>query len=437
MASLLDPYTPQETANLTQGRPIAADPGTIPPIPGMDAPYSSNPAAAAYQHGAQAYAQGAQQLQQERLKTQYAQDQHTAGTRVQAFANDPKFAGRGWSQLTPEERQQKTAEIQQVAPTAIPDIPGLWNTAQSAAAGRPVGVNVQEGEIVSAKGPEGATFNQLQPTGTGGTQTDENGNPIPTNKDSIIQGVLGGQFPVSMLTTMARKNPQMYAAIIGEIHQKDPTWTPQEYAAREKARESFYGNAKNAQSIQSSNLFAEHAGQAFDLIDGMNNSTIPGWNHFANKLGDLAGTKNSTARQQFDTAAHTMATEYAKALSGGVPNEAEIRAYEKLLDPALGPATLKANIQQMAHAVNARLGNLQNEWDTTVKAPRQEGPFLSKQSRDTLERMGVNPATPTTQGAQGPTGAPQVQQVDSQQQYDALPKGAQYRDSHGRIGTKR
>lgn len=410
MASALDPYTPTEKAAVTNGQPIdPTTPGAAPTIPGLEH-LSANPSLANYQEGQQNFAGQQLQRQQQQISMQQAAEQRAAGAEMQAFASDPTKPKGGYYALDPYQQQ----DFQKRYPTIAPQIPGLFNAAQSEAAGRPVGANITDADQASGEAG-GVKFATLPPT-----SVDANGQVSP----SLLQGTAKMVASMELNPELGRMTPTQKMRVYQMAKQINPQFDAQDYETRLKARESFYGNSKNAQSILSANTFAGHAGQAYDLVDAMDNGNKPGLNSITNKLGDLWGTANSTNRLQFQTAAHTMATEYAKALSGGVPNEGEIKEYEALLSPNLGPDTLKRNIQQMAHAVGERLGNLQQEYNNTVKSTRPE-PFLTQPAQATLARIGVNTGAPEASPAPG--AAPQAPPVlTDRSQFDALPSGAIY-----------
>lgn len=394
MASALDPYTPAEKAQQSG----------VPSIPGLDS-LSLSPELAAHQMNQQAY-QGEQiKSQQQALEAQRQAATREAQTGVARDIADPNLQ-KGWNDLTPEQRQGQQVKY---SPLVWGDLPTMHNAAVSQVTGRPTGARITADDQASGEAA-GVKFNYLPPN----APADENGQQQTSNRDALIQGFLQRKLP---LTALPRQGPQR-AQIIGSIMQQDPTWSPQDYEAQNKARESFVGQGKNGQSILSANTLVGHLGQANDLVDSLGNGSSPGLNTVTNAIGNQVGTKAAQARSQFATAADTAATEYAKMLSGGIPGQKEIESFKKMLDPNLPPNYLKRNIQQMAHAMGERLGNLQNEWKNTVKSQR-DIPFLTPESRVTLDRLGVNHA------AIDPVGAQQAPAVQSTPQPTAQPAQVQ------------
>lgn len=425
MATALDPYS---TSELQQRAPA---------IPGLDDPTGGSPALASHLGQVTALQHNQLANQQAQVDAQKQAELRNAASEISTYATG-QHAGKGWSAIPQELRQHFATSY----PHAVADIPGLFNAQQSAATGRPVGANITQDDIASGEAG-GVKFSQLAPT----PQPDADGQGGSSNRDALIQGFVSRQLPLSALP---RSGPQK-AQIIGAIMRADPTWTPQDYEAQNKARESFVGQGKNAQAILSANTLVNHLGQAADLIDGMDTTRAPLWNSVSNAISESVGGPHSAQIGQYRAAAQTAATEYAKMLSGGIPGQQEIKAYEKLLDPSLGPAQLRANILQMAHAMGERLKNLQNEWQTSVKAQR-DVPFLTGNSPQVLQKLGVNPAELDPVGAKA-TGQPtppalppaaQTQQPVAQQlptiatkhQFDALPKGSAFIGSDGKRYNK-
>lgn len=409
MASLLDIYTPPTTAPRTNGATI---PGLDTPeapytIPGLEQPISDDPGIARSQQ--RQLSNAVQQLSARELVTKQQQDQVaaaqaraklTAQNAIPSYASDPRTTGKAWHELHPDIQ----SAIQTAHPTLASELPGMWNQYQSVSTGRPVGAKVGQDEIVSGEVPGGFKFQNIQPTDSSGT--DATGQPSTSNKEQAVQGILKRSIP---LTTLGRGNDPFKRAVIAEVMRRDPQWSAQDYDAQHDARKSFVGQGKNAQSIIAANTVVDHFGQVNDLVDQLNNSGWPIWNQIANPVAKGMG---NTAITKFQTAAQTAATEYAKMLAGGVPNESEIKHYQSMLDPNLGPQQLKQNIQQMAMMMGSKLRELENEWNTSVRAPR-DVPFLTGNSPQTLQRLGVNIGMidPVSAGAQGPTGAPQPVQL--------------------------
>lgn len=425
MASALDPYSPAETA----ARPASAT--SLPQIPGLDFATATDPTFAQGQqqvagaHEQQLRQQALQQETQQRtIQAGLAQDQRTAQTAISAYGQDPELKGKGYYQLNPHQVKRVQTGI---PASQIPQIPGMFNDVQSAAAGHPVGGKIGEAEIASGKA-NGIEYSQLDPTGAPGA---DNG-VEPTTFNGQVQGFVRRQLPLSALPKSGPMKQRLLSAILAA----DPTFTPQDYEAQQKARDAFVGQGKNAQSILSANTLVGHLAQANDLVDAMNGGGSPLVNKIGNAIGDAAGTQAANARNQFTTAAHTAATEYAKMLSGGIPGEQEIKNYENLLSPNLSPQMLKTNIQQMAHAMGERMGNLQSEWNNTVKSQR-DVPFLTPEARANLAKLGINDAAVDPVGAnprQTQPTAPAIPQA-AQQGGDKFQTGKTYIDGKGNRAT--
>lgn len=331
------------------------------------------------------------QLQAQQNAANRQQSLETAGGDAAQWALDPHYMGKSWAEQPDEVHQH----FQTAYPEIQSEIPGIVNKAAAEVASpiRPTKyqhvTNPQTGEM----GAFDPVTGEYKSTPTQ-QPSDPNAFTNPANQNAMIQGFLNGQLGSSALP---RGGP-MKAAIINKILAQDPKWTPQDADARAKARESFAGNGVNAKNIVSLNTMLEHLGQVDDTVGGLNNGTTPMLNRGENFLAQQFGTQGNKAIQKFKTASETAATEYARALTGGVPSVAQIKEAQAMLDPAQDPAVLKSNIQEMAKMAGGRLGALQNEWTNTVKGKR-DIPFITGNSPARLRQFGIDPAS--IEGASG------------------------------------
>lgn len=377
-----DPYSQP------MGQTMAApkDEGTY--IPGLDAPASPNPIMAGMQQRKLQYENEGMQQQENQAKLAQQQDRIAAAAAAAQLATDPTTHGKAFHELSPEWQQH----LYSLAPSITQEIPGLVNTAQTAATGRPVGAKLLADETASAEvNGTKVTGIMAQPE----TQVDPNtGQTInaPSNVDSMSKMVADLDLPMSVL---GRLPPQVKMRVLtgaAKIAQsRGQEFNAQNYEAQQKARESFQPGGKNGQAILFNNTVLDHLAGVHDLVDSLNNNQR--FSVLNAPLNAIAsGIGGNTAIGRFQTAANTAATEYAKALAGGnQPAEPEIKHFQELLNPNLGPEQLKQNIQQMAVLLGGKVHELQNEWDATVKKPR-DVPFLNDGAIKNLYKIGVNPA---------------------------------------------
>lgn len=431
---MLDPYTPAEKTQQQAG----TVPSGTPAIPGLNTPMSMFPALAEHQQAAQGLQRNAIEAQQQQVQAQIAQEGRQASREMSAYANDPSTQGKGWNEIDPARR----ADILSRYPNTAPQIPGMFNSAQSSATGRPVGVKVQDGEQVSGDVPGGFKFQNIQPTATDNTVDPATGAPISSNRQEIIDGIKSGQLPASSIAAMSRRNPQLYMSILGEVRRENPDWTPQAYQAQQKARDSFVGDAKNAQMILNANTLIHHLGALSDATNQLGNTGTPAVNWVKNTWDNATG---ATAPGNFDNIASAVAEEKTKLMRGGVPDAATVAHERALLNANKAPEQIKGQIAANVNLMQGKLQELENQWKQSVGMQRNI-PFLGPEARQILQgKLGIDPNTiDPVGGAQGQPAQPAAPAtpatpptINSQAEYDKLPSGTRYMDSHGKTATKK
>lgn len=386
MASLLDPYTPAEAA-APQGQPA-----TPPPIPGLDLPLSTNPALATHQMGARSYA--GEGLQQQGLQTQQrvAQQGRQAAAEIAAFTANPSNPRGGWSALSPEQQQHFISAY----PDAAPTIPGIFNTAQSAAAGRPVGVNVQSGEQVSAKGPDGSTFENVQPTPQAG-QTGALGD----QDQQLASSIARYSVPYTSLQAMARRQPQRYEQLLNAVSQINPNFDANQYPTRQALMKSF-ASGPDASNRTSANTLIGHIDNLLDAGDQLHNRGNQGWNWLANTA---QGWNGNPAQVRFKETSDAVASELSRLFKGtGGASDAQIKEWQANLSPNMSPAQIKESASTALALMQSRLDALRDKYQTGMG--EEPPPMLSKESQAILQKRGLY--TPEGEAApQAPAAQPQ------------------------------
>lgn len=421
MASLLDPYSPTESAPAAQpGQPAA-----LPPIPGIDLPLGTNPALAAHQMAARNYAGEGLQQQGQQTQMRVAQQGRQAAAEIAAFAANPANAKTGWNTTAPEIQQHFISAYPDIAP----QIPGIFNTTQSAAAGRPVGVNVQTGEQVSAKGPDGSTFENVQPT----PQEGQSAGALGDQDQQWVNSIAHYSLPYASLQALARKQPQRYEQLLNAVSQVNPNFDANQYSARQGLMKS-YASGPDAANRTSANTLIGHLDQMLQAGQNLNNRGFTPWNAVANEAQSLTGNPNQVT---FKQTADAVATELSKLFKGtGAASDSEIKEWRQTLSPNASPEQIKASAATALGLMQSRLDALRDKYQTGMG--EEPPPMLSKESQAILQKRGLY--TPGGQSGAEPTAPPSQQEtpkINSQQEYDALPKGAKYVDSAGRTGVKK
>jgi hypothetical protein len=363
---------------------------------------------------------------QQAFEMQHQQATREAQNGIPQDIADPSLQ-KGWNELTPQQRQGQQAKY---SPLVWGDLPTMHNAAVSQVTGRPTGATVQEGEQASGEAA-GVKFQNLQPNATQ-SGVDSSGQPIPTNKDEIVNGLKSGDLPYKMLVTMARKNPQMYMGIVAEVRREKPDWTPQTYEAQQKARDSFSGDAKNAQMILNANTLIHHLGALSDAAEQLPQSNIPAVNWVHNNWAAATG---GTAPGNFNNIAQAVAEEKSKLMRGGVPDAQAVARETALLTANKSPAQIKGQIAANVALMQGKLQELQNQWDASVGLPRTK-PFLAPDAVNILrDKLKVDPKAidpVSAQAAGAPPATPQKPaQTQPQQGQDPYQLGKKYFDAKG------
>lgn len=382
MASLLDTIYSPTAAPQQQAIP-GLDGSGAPHIPGLDQPIDDrDPSVASYQRTQisnrelqQNAATGALNLQKEQLAAQHAAAQLGASNEI---ATHPDAAGKAWGETPQAYRDAMTQKY----PTLAAQLPTMHNEIQSGIAGRPLGVNIREGEQGSGK-VNGVTITGMQPNPT----VDSDGNVKPTDLQNTARMVATGDLKADL----GRFPPAMKMHVYNLAKQINPQFSQQNYEAQQEARKAFLPSGKNGQTITNANTLVNHLGEVADHIDALHNWSGGKWvNSLPNSIsGNVLG---NTAIGAFNTAANTAADEYAKVVAGGnVPDAEQIRNAHAMLDSDLGPDQLRANLKTMAAMMAGRIGTLQNEWNATV-GQKRDVPFLEDPARQILQtKLGFNP----------------------------------------------
>lgn len=440
MASALDPYTPSETA----ARPASA-PG-LPQIPGLDFATATDPTfAQGQQQVAGAHEQQFRQEQQQ-IQAGLAQDQRTAQGRISAFGQNPQFKGRGYNELNPNEVNQ----VQSGVPTSqIPQIPGLWNAAQTASTGRPVGARINPGETASAD-VNGVKISNIVPTGSAGMTYES----LPDSDQRIVDQIGNYQMP---MPSRGAFPPAQIARIRGALSDKygpdsEHPYDAKEYPARQAALTDFKAG-KAASNITSIQTVIGHLRGLSDAVGQLGNTNfLPGIsNTVVNDVGNVTSSGVQAKLANFNSKADAVASELGKVFGGNQPAMSLVHEWRNSISANASPQAQNAAIGSIMEMLGSRMGGLQDQWDKGVKSERTL-PFLTDKNRADLQAMeqrGVPdsnhialdpvgafpqqgqanpavPATPQPAATAAPQAAPQIPVLTGRSQFDALPSGSLY-----------
>jgi hypothetical protein len=383
---MLDPYTPAEKA--AQGN------GAIPTIPGLDE-LSYSPELAAHQQNQQQYQNEQLRAQQQALEFQHATAAREAQTGIAQDIADPNLQ-KGWNELTP---QQRTAQQAKYSPLVWGDLPTMHNTAVSTATGRPVGANIQPGEVASGE-VAGTKLSNIQPPPTAGATSAMEG--LAPQEQGMANEIANYRYPYQALSRIP--GPQRIR-VLNAAAEVNPDFDANQYQTRQGVMKSF-GSGQDAGNIASANTIVEHLDKWLKAGEALHNRSFEPWNSVANKTAEVFGSPAPTV---FQSTADAVASELAKLFKGsGNANVQEIKEWRDNLSPKMSPDQIKAQAQTIINLMDGRLDALKTKWEQGMGTPRQSG-FLSPQARQILESHGLSSAESTTP-AQNTAPAPQTPQ---------------------------
>jgi hypothetical protein len=168
---------------------------------------------------------------------------------------------------------------------------------------------------------------------------------------------------------------------------RDPQgWSEANYKARYDTTNDFRPEGKGGLQVQSLNAFAEHAQEADVLIPAMSNSKSPLYNTAMNEVKTAVGSEQYG---KMTAALEAVKDEYLNFLKNAHASSVEEQARaESILNPNMSPSQIHGVIQQMAHIVAARGGQLQRDYTTTMGKPYAG--MLDPDNDATLRKWGIN-----------------------------------------------
>ncbi len=206
----------------------------------------------------------------------------------------------------------------------------------------------------------------------------------------------------------------------------DPTFDATQYGVRLAARKDFT-QGKAAKNILSLNTAIRHLETLQKASDGLQNRGLTPWNSVVNTVQSKAGASRVV---RFVTAANAVENELAALFKGTGATDQEIKAWRGSFNENMSPEQLRVSITQAVELMGGRLAALQGQYQQAMGKPAAFT-MLNKKSRETLTRMGIDPATvettdvaPATQagptkpvaasGGTAPAAQPSVQPTSAQ-----------------------
>lgn len=207
------------------------------------------------------------------------------------------------------------------------------------------------------------------------------------------------QFP----SGMALSKPY-WQQMLGLVGQYDPTFDQANPRSRATTRVDFT-SGKSAQNITALNTVIGHLDDLDHSIDGLHNMGLPVANRVVNWAAGASG--QDAAIKTFETAKTAVANELTRVFRGTGGAEADIQGWQKQLDAASSPESLRSVVHIMASLINSRLEALGEQYSQGMGRSSDPIRLLTPDKQAMFDRMrnGIAPQEAAHGGAPS-TGIP-------------------------------
>lgn len=262
-----------------------------------------------------------------------------------------------------------------------------------------------------------------------GAGKDANGQPVkdaagkPLTGDALLATLTPGRaaqvkaFAEGRETQLPRGAAQQ--PFLDLVNQYDPTFNNQ----RAATRNAFAPGGKSGQNIQSLNTATVHLDQLGEAAKAMDNGSFRPGNSVFNSTATMFGSQTPT---NFEGVKAAVASEMASALKGNATDQ-EIAANAKTISEASSPKQLAGIVDTNLHVLGAKLNTKDEEYQKAI-GPSASGynPVLPT-AQGVFDKHGIQPIQRLAKATGGASGGTGITTPTSQAQYDALPKGAQFK----------
>lgn len=214
-------------------------------------------------------------------------------------------------------------------------------------------------------------------------------NSVPEDIRDVAKNI--AQFKYPKVSGFALRSPY-FQNMFKVISKVDPTFNYQQYDVRQKALVDYSGQGKNGQNIIAYNTALRHMKSAKDASDELAKSYDASdqlSNYFVHHSKSLSG---DPAYGNYLTNVNTLINEMGRAVSGGVPHEAELKRQLSTLAGGIGyvPNSKQRSevMKQMAKLLGGRLASVE---DNYVRAfgKKPDVSFLDPEAEQTLRDVGA------------------------------------------------
>lgn len=375
------------------------------------------------------------ELQRQQMDAQ--QQQRTAlgqtmASDVSQWTQNPIYQ-KAWQDQPAEFKQHILNAYQPIANEA----PQVTNAAARAATGNPdIGVPpVPSGSpMTETIAPDGKVHRSFQTT-AGADQLPSG--ELPADQENIAKAIAARQFNLTALP----RQPQQRMQILSRVTQLDPNFDEKLYPVQQAVEKSFT-SGPDANNKTSANTLMGHIAELYDAGKQLNNGGVPVWNKLTNAYEQhIAG---NPAQTRFLSASNAVADEMAKLFKGtGAASDSSIKDWKATISSDMSPEQLKSAVATGLNLMQSRLDALGDKYESAMGKPLDR-PILNPRSQAiirNLQREGLpvgDSSQPQELSPTAPASAPaQPPAINSQAEYDKLPSGTRYTDSHGKTATKK
>lgn len=255
-----------------------------------------------------------------------------------------------------------------------------------------------------------------------------------------VQQIIEGDLQLPSANTRSAAGQQLRFAAL----QADPTLNEQRFMMKKSYRENRQNTPGG--SINSLNTVVDHIGVLSQLAEEMKNNPIQAQNKLVNWVKTQLGHPEVTNAA---AATNAVANEMERLMRQSGTSEGGIQSFKNGLSLIeTSPDQAKGQIATTLKIIAGRAGELANSYqrgmgrDQTPADRKFIGSFLSPQARATLTKFGIKADEMLNIGTAPPppsgnAGGSAIPTINTKQEYDALPSGAQYIDGQtGKRATK-
>jgi hypothetical protein len=259
-----------------------------------------------------------------------------------------------------------------------------------------------------------------------------------------LKNLLNGDIPA--ITKYGRSSPA-YDRLADYVNLVNPNFDPQAYNVKMQTKLQYgsqQGNSPGA-AISATNQAIKHLGSLYDFSQQLGNSNYPSIQAIENYFSNQGG---APAVNNFRGMREALATELARAVQKGAPDQKQIDEQRAFINESLGDAQRRsALLSVIPKILEGQLETMDAGWKKSVGKEMPLNKLIDEKSQDALRKLGITNfagrdlgpgATPAPKRAlpPPPTSMADVPTVNNQDEFDNV-KGHWYRLPGDPIGKAR